>query len=348
MDTRIIRTQQRLLFFLLLTQCALAQQDYKAYLKFSHAEIDSLAYVEYRNGAYGKAILLAQAGREKVKVEFGEQDSLFAEYTYNLGFFYQRMGQYEKALPLLIQAKNIYEKVLGVAHPDFNSLALLYQRMGNYEKALSLHIQSKSIYEKVLGKEHPDFAVSLNNLATLHKKMGNYEKALPLFIQAKNIYERVLGAAHPTFAGALNNLATLHIEMRDYEKTWKSLLESMEVSSHLTLSRNISETWVDSLLQVPYASNFHLEQMLISLKITYDLLEKESVNTSKVKQSSISTLALELLDKLLQQTSLEKDKLRILQLSSGWIDKSLRVLDAEEQTSKAFNLADQNKSVLLF
>jgi len=52
--------------------------------------------------------------------------------------------------------------------------------MGNYAKAEPLYIEAKEIREKVLGKEHPDYAQSCNNLAGLYYAMGHYAKAEPL------------------------------------------------------------------------------------------------------------------------------------------------------------------------
>ena len=331
--------------------------------------LNNLAVLHQRMGNYEKALpLYIQAKNIREKV-LGEEHPEFASLLNNLAYLYQLKGNYEKALILYIQAKNIRKKVLGEEHPDFatslNNVALLYKRMGNYEKALPLYIQAINIYEKVLGEEHPDFANPLNNLAALHGEMGNYEKALPLFIQAKNIYEKVLGEEHPRFAKSLNSLAALHKDMGNYEKAWAALLQSIEVASSLKLSQNIRKTWADSLLQASYSSNRHLEEMKKSLSIVYALLGEQSelpklgpedqrngkdksLTESEEKQRIIADLAIQLLNKLLNQTSNEKDKLRILKQTGQWVDRSLKVLNTTEHSSNAFALADQNKSVLLF
>ena len=86
MNATINRSHQLLFFFFFLTQYALAQQTYKAYLELSYAEIDSLSIISYQKGDFELCRQLMQAGRRKAKVEFGEQDSIFATYTNNLGF----------------------------------------------------------------------------------------------------------------------------------------------------------------------------------------------------------------------------------------------------------------------
>ena len=56
----------------------------------------------------------------------------------------------------------------GICH----NLALLYYNIGQYEKAEPLYLEAKQIREKVLGKLHPDYAASCNNLAILYEEYG--------------------------------------------------------------------------------------------------------------------------------------------------------------------------------
>ena len=60
---------------------------------------------------------------------------------------------------------------------SLNGLAALYKSMGQYEKAEPLYIMAKEIRQKVLGERHPDYATSLDNLAALYGSMGQYDKA---------------------------------------------------------------------------------------------------------------------------------------------------------------------------
>src|SRR5207302_1041994 len=93
---------------------------------------------------------------------------------------------------------------------SLDDLAWLYQRIGQYDKALPLYEQALVIRKKVLGEEHPDYAQILNNLAVLNCKMGQYDKAQPLQEQALAIRKKVLGEEHPDYAQSLDNLANLY------------------------------------------------------------------------------------------------------------------------------------------
>jgi CHAT domain-containing protein len=210
-----------------------AQNDYKKLIQLSYSEIDSIMMMLYQKGSFEKCIPLMLAGQDKAKVEFGEMDSTFSEYTNNLAFFYYQTGQFNKALPLYKIAINIDKKTLGVFHPNFttslNNLASLHGEMGNFNLALPLFIQAKNIREKTLGILHFDFTTSLNNLAGLHQDMGNHQLALPLYIQAKNIREKILGTEHPDFAITVNNLASLHNQMGNNELALPLYIQAKEI-----------------------------------------------------------------------------------------------------------------------
>ena len=95
-----------------------------------------------------------KAARAKAKIEFGTLDHNFASYTTDVGSMYVRLGKYDKALPLLIESKNILKTILGSEHADYASsldnLAYLYQKTGKYDRVVSLLIEAKNIREKVL------------------------------------------------------------------------------------------------------------------------------------------------------------------------------------------------------
>jgi CHAT domain-containing protein/Tfp pilus assembly protein PilF len=227
--------------FLICFTFSTSGQNYKKYMPLSYHDIDSLMYIEYGKSAFDKAIPFMQAGREKAAIDFGQQDSVFAEYTGNLGYFFYETGNYDKALPLLKEAVGVQEEVLGRNHPtvavSLNNLALLYQAMGNYDKALVLYIKAKNIREKALGKNHPDFAQALNVLAILYKDMGNFDRALPLLLEAKDIREKALGKDHPKFAASLNNLAFLYQKMGNYNKALPLFRRAIDIKGK-TLGKN--------------------------------------------------------------------------------------------------------------
>lgn len=314
--------------------------------------LDYLAALHKVMGNYELALPLYIQAKNIYEKSLGKNHPYFANSLNNLATLYKAMGNYDLALLHYIQAKNIYEKVLGKDHPSFatalNNLAKFHQSIGSYELALPLFIQAKNIYEKVLGKNHPYFPNSLRNLAALYKAMGNYDLALLHYNQAKDIYKKVLSKDHPDFAEFINNLAKLYENMGAYPKAWNLLEQVVNNMSGLDLELTFDPIWKDSLMRATYPSNLHIEQLLDALLTAYRLLENdEQINEVADKQKNITDLALFLLNEERNKTSNEKDKLRLLSQSNNWMQKSLRILNPEQEKTKAFNLADQDKSVLL-
>ena len=79
-----------------------------------------------------------------------------------------------------------------------------YQR--RYEEAEPLLIQALELSQRLLGDNHPLVATSLNNLAFLYESQGKYEEAEPLYLQALAIAEQALGENHPTTVKIRENL----------------------------------------------------------------------------------------------------------------------------------------------
>jgi CHAT domain-containing protein len=217
----------------IISSSVFCQEDHKKYLSFSYAEIDNLMRSEYQKGRYNIVIPIMQAGRQKAKVDFGTIDSVYALYTNNLAFFYEKCGAYDKALPLYFESKDIKEKLFSPQNTSYatalNNIAYLYQKMGKYNEALPLFIEAKDIRESILGNEHYLYTQSLNNLAILYQTLGEYNKALPLYLQAKDLREKVLGKNHPDYASSVNNLGTLYYKMQKYLNSVGLMLEAKNI-----------------------------------------------------------------------------------------------------------------------
>ena len=112
------------------------------------------------------------------------------------------MGDYAKAEPLLKEALEIRQKVLGREHPDtatsLNNLAGALSGDGRLcESRAAVQRGAGRFYQKALGREHPDTATSLNNLAGLYEEMGDYAKAEPLFKEAWRFAKKSLAGSIP-------------------------------------------------------------------------------------------------------------------------------------------------------
>lgn len=209
--------------------------------KLSYEELDSLIYLFYEGDEFDFCIEYTDAARQKAKEEFGEQDSVYAFYTNDLGFFYHNIGDYLQAEKYYLEAEYLEKKYRGKNYIGYASslsnLAALYQEMGLLEKAETYYLEAGRIDKRILGNEHPDYTINLNNLALLYQEMGLFEKAEKYYLEAEQIDKKILGNDHPDYAIDLNNLALLYQEMGLLEKAEILYLKTIDIKAK-TLGEN--------------------------------------------------------------------------------------------------------------
>lgn len=196
--------KKTILFFLLFIS-------YQVYGQMWKEQADSAkVFQDQKNNA--KAIEYYQKANDLLKTD----SALTASYQRNsndIGDLYVAMGQYSKAEPFYIEAKQVIEKLEGKENADYasccNNLGRVYRLMGQYEKSEVLLLEAKNLREKIFGKENADYATTCNNLAVLYFEVGQYETARPFYVEAKEIREKVLGKEHIDYAASLNNLGIL-------------------------------------------------------------------------------------------------------------------------------------------
>ncbi len=110
-----------------------------------------------------------------------DEHSDILESVDDLGLLYVKLGRYQEAETLLLEAVEGTRRVFGPDHPHTleskNDLAVLYKEQARYDEAESLLLETLEGRRKVLGEEHPDTLVSLNNLIELYEAWGKPEKA---------------------------------------------------------------------------------------------------------------------------------------------------------------------------
>jgi tetratricopeptide (TPR) repeat protein len=158
---------------------------------------------------------LLDAGAARVKNELADQPEVKAEMLSVMGRTYQRLGEFDKARPLLEEALSTRRRLLGSRNADvadsLNDLGVLLREKGDAAAAEPLLVEALATRKEVLGLEHRDVAVTLVELGRLYSDRGSESdrRAEPLFREALAIRRKALGdEAHET-ATSMNELALL-------------------------------------------------------------------------------------------------------------------------------------------
>ena len=123
------------------------------------------------------------------------QDSGF---YFNRGIFFQRAGDWEKALENYIQAEN-----LDPNNPDtYNNKGVIFKELGKYDKAIDEFL--RAIYLD------PRYAKAYNNIGVVYFMQENYPQAVRNYLQAVEL--------NPNNLEAFNNLAIIYKKQKDLEK----------------------------------------------------------------------------------------------------------------------------------
>ncbi len=164
-----------------------------------------------------RAKLIAEL-KEAIK-SYPENHPAIAHKLNNLGLDYKKTGEFDKSLPLLLNATKIYKKTLGDEHNNtlisMSNLAFNYFSLREYKKALILQQYILGKYRKKFDSYNLKIIGALKNLIATHKKMGRLNKVLELYQRIVIMKELKFGKEDYRIASSLNNLALSYASIGD-------------------------------------------------------------------------------------------------------------------------------------
>jgi|GEM_PF-2370181 len=211
-------------------------QENPDYANLSYEEIDSFIMLNYHKSDFSSAVLFAEQGMKKAKAEFGTLDSVYCTFVNNTAFFYNKLGQYSEAEPLMKEESRIKLKIYGESHKYYiqslNSLAILSFRMGKYDLSESHYKKTIELSKKHLGIEHAFYSNGLNNLASLYLKLGKLEAVEPLYRESMTLMKNIVGTEHTRYGTACNNLGYLYYKTARYEAAEPLWLKAISIQKN--------------------------------------------------------------------------------------------------------------------
>ncbi|MEW6557616.1 MAG: tetratricopeptide repeat protein [Elusimicrobiota bacterium] len=128
---------------------------------------------------------------------------------YNVGIFYLRQKEYNKAYQFLQKAIEMDPN----SKYAYNALGTLYCDQKNYNKAIQLYQTSIKI--------DPDYALAHYNLGVVYHKQKKYNKAIEKYQEAIKL--------NPTFEKAYSNLGVLYYTQKKYNNALEQLKIALDL-----------------------------------------------------------------------------------------------------------------------
>lgn len=186
----------------------------------------------YYRGAsrYDEALRAFESAGQDI-LSYGTKDTMdYATNRLNLAGTLRLMKQYQQALPLYMEAADIYSRISGRRSYHYaaalNNLSLIYLDLGQYRQALDYAQQALQIIGILPG--HPEErAISLINRSTASWYLGDAEKAREGAEKALALYES-LPEKGVHYAAALNLCGTIDMDQKRYERAWKRFIQAAE------------------------------------------------------------------------------------------------------------------------
>jgi len=194
-----------------------------------------LASAHEQLGAYTEAEAALKALLELRKQIHGSQDGSVVEALQSLARVYQLMGDYDRALPLMVEAlkirrqlgapasdltasarqleallnrlvqinKSIYGPNDAAVAATLEDLGGLYSSLNQHDRAIASCTEAVALQKQIHTGDHAAVAACLCSLGAIYRSAGNAEKALGSYREGLAMLERIHGPTHLEVAGVL-------------------------------------------------------------------------------------------------------------------------------------------------
>ncbi len=184
----------------------------------------------YFNNNYSSALEYAQQAKDLAHKKAIKKWEARADRT--LGNIFLAIGDYKKASSNYFNALKFHElenDTIGIASVC-NNLGALYDRLHEYDKALPYYFRAQDLVNRITLGKNSTFKLStlLNNIANVYQSKGDpksalqyYKKALAIAIEGND--KKIQGIAY-------NNLGKLYlIDLKDFDKALEYLMLGLKV-----------------------------------------------------------------------------------------------------------------------
>ncbi|MBF0556214.1 MAG: tetratricopeptide repeat protein [Nitrospirae bacterium] len=190
--------------------------------------------IQYRD----KLSLLKEVA-DKITVDIiteaiNEKDANVSILLNNLGYSFNTLGEYEKAIEYCEKALEIDLASLGDKHPivarDFNNIGGAWYSLGEHKKSIDYFEKALKIDLVSLGDKYPIVATDYNNIGAAWKYLDEHKKAIYYYEKALKIDLVLLGDKHSNVARDYNNIGMVWYGLGENKKAIEYCEKALEIN----------------------------------------------------------------------------------------------------------------------
>lgn len=195
------------------------------------------AYPSYHQGHYQETKNWVEKALTLFE-QFNEGDlKLKANLLNDLGFCYESLGDYKRALEYAKKSLKIRLELFGEQHRDtassFDRVGNDYGLLKDYKRALEFAEKSLKIRLELFGERHPDIANSFDIVGVAYSHLRNFKCALEYTKKALEIRLELFGEHHPNTAKSFDSVSGGYSHLGDHKRALEYAKKALEI--HLEL-----------------------------------------------------------------------------------------------------------------
>lgn len=264
-----------------------------------------------------------------------------------LAVIYSNTDQPKKAVFNLKEALKLEKKQGGENSPyylvNLVELGREQQKIKAYDESIQTLEKATELFEKNNFTDQTSYMIALNLLGINYSNQKNYAKAENLQFKALAIISNKLGKNSARYIWQLSDIAQLYIDQNQLDEAWKYLSKAIQVNTGIRVNSDFNQNTVDSILE---ADIMDIRTFNSSLHILFKLSKKNATANTQ-QQLQIVQLALDLLERRKTELISDGDKILLFRENAVWVETYLELLEQNNTKEEAFNILEQNKSILL-
>ena len=207
----------------------------------------------------------------EIKKEIGDVSGESSCYT-NLGYAYQSLGNFSKAIEYHEKALEIFKEIGGISGESkcYMNLGIAYRSLGDFKRAIEFYEKSLELF-----KERGDVSGESScygNLGNAYQSLGDYKKAIEFYKKSLEIFKEIGETLELSMCYA--NLGMLYEESDELTNSLNLLKKSIDIRESIKGEISLEELRV----------SFHAQAVS-----TYDALSFVYLRLGEVAES-INTL----------------------------------------------------------